>query len=54
MNRSLLAASISVLALMAGTGALAQTAAPTPIQVGATVSATLDDADPTQGEDDGA
>jgi len=54
MNRSLLAASISVLALTAGTAALAQTSAPTPIQVGGTLSATLDDADPTQGEEDGA
>lgn len=53
MKRSLLAASISAVALMAGTGAWAQTA-PTPITVGGDVSGSLDDADPTTGSDDGA
>lgn len=53
MYRSLLAASISALALVAGTGAWAQVA-PIPLVVGGNVSGTLDDADPTSGSDDDA
>ncbi len=52
MKRSLFAASISAFALMAGTGAWAQTA--TPLSVGASVSGTLDAADPTSGSDEDA
>ena len=51
MKRSLFAASISALALMAGTDAWAQSG-PTPLAVGGNVSGSLDDADPTAGSDE--
>jgi hypothetical protein len=59
MTRTLLAASISLLALAAGSAAMAQNASPgaspgAPLSIGGTVSAALDASDPTAGDGEGA
>lgn len=54
MNRSLLTASISAIALLTAGGSLAQTSSATPLSVGRSVTAVLDNANPSMDGEDGS